>query len=121
MIPHNHNPGDDHPWYARAVFILIGAFLFPLMMLLTFIRYLKTGYNNGRNQPPKKVTPDQHKLHTALIEIGKEANNITPTQSAINHCHTKLQEAITKGDMIGQRKYGRLLAAMVVKWMVERV
>jgi hypothetical protein len=66
------------------------------------------------------VTPYQLKLQTALIEIGKEANKITPTDSDIDHCHTKLQEAITKGDIRGQRKYGRMLAAMVVKWMVER-
>lgn len=78
------------------------------------------GYNNGRNQPAKKVTPDQLKLQTALIEIGKEANKITPTPSDIDHCHAKLQETITKGDMKSQRKYGRMLAAMVVRWMVER-
>lgn len=78
------------------------------------------GYNNGRNQPAEKVTPDQHKLQTFLIEIGKEANTITPTTTTIDHCHAKLQETITKGDLRGQRKYGRLLAAMVVKWMVER-
>jgi hypothetical protein len=41
MIPHNHNPGDDHPWYARVMFAIIGALLFPLMLLLALIRYLK--------------------------------------------------------------------------------
>ena len=91
-----------------------------ILIVVCIVSGYVIGYNNGKNQPPKKVTPDQLKLQTALIEIGKEANTITPTQPDIDHCHSKLQEAISKGDLRGQRKYGRMLAAMVVKWMVER-
>lgn len=91
-----------------------------ILIVVCIVSGYAVGYNNGKNQPPEKVTPDQLKLHTALIEIGKEANKINPNESAIDHCHAKLQEAIYKGDLRGQRKYGRMLAAMVVKWMVER-
>jgi hypothetical protein len=78
------------------------------------------GYNNGRNQLPKKVTPYQLKLQTFLIEIGKQSENTTPSLTEMQTTFDKFKTAIERDDLVGQRKYGRMLAAMVSKWVVER-
>jgi hypothetical protein len=77
------------------------------------------GYNNGRNQP-RKVTPYQLKLQTFLIEVGKQSENITPSLADMETIFAKFKTAIEKEDIKGQVKYGRELAAMVSKWVVER-
>jgi hypothetical protein len=77
------------------------------------------GYKNGRNQP-RKVTPYQLKLQTFLIEIGKQSENITPSLAEMETTFARLKTAIEKEDIPGQVKYGRILAAMVSKWVVER-
>jgi hypothetical protein len=66
------------------------------------------------------MTPYQLKLQTFLIEIGKQSENITPSLTEMETTFAKLKAAIEKDDVRGQVKYGRLLAAMVSKWCVER-
>jgi hypothetical protein len=66
------------------------------------------------------MTPYQLKLQTFLIETGKETNNITPSLTEMETTFAKFKTAINKDDIPGQVKYGRLLAAMVAKWVVER-
>jgi hypothetical protein len=66
------------------------------------------------------MTPYQLKLQTFLIEIGKQSEKITPTLTDMESTFAKLKTAIEKDDIPGQVKYGRLLAAMVSKWCVER-
>ena len=78
------------------------------------------GYNNGRNRPPKNMTPYQLKLQTFLIEIGKQSETISPSVAEMETTFAKFKTAIEKDDLPGQVKYGRALAVMVSKWVVER-
>jgi hypothetical protein len=94
-------------------------FYLAILIAVCIVSGYVIGYNNGRNQP-RKVTPYQLKLQTFLIEIGKQSENITPSLADMESTFARLKTAIEKEDIKGQVKYGRILAAMVSKWVVER-
>lgn len=70
------------------------------------------------------MTP-QHtrKLHTALIETGKEVESMveTPDIADMEDQFRRFKAVAQVNDMKAMRKYGRRLSAMVVKWMVEKL
>ena len=69
------------------------------------------------------MTKDQRKLQSALIETGREVESMkdTPDISDLEATFKALKLAADQNDMVGMRRYGRQLAARVVKWMVERL
>lgn len=65
----------------------------------------------------KRITDDQVKLQTALIEVGKKVKDVD--NSDLDECVESLKKAITKGDTKGERLYSIKLAAIVIKRMVQ--
>lgn len=66
---------------------------------------------------------DKRKIATALIEQGREVEqmNTTPGIEHLEVTFNNLKFAIQQKDMVDQRLFGRRLAAQVTKFMVEKL
>lgn len=66
---------------------------------------------------------DKKKLYTALIEQGKEVEQIkgTPTTDDMQFTLDNLKTASQLKDMRGMRVYARKLAAQSTKFMIDKV
>jgi hypothetical protein len=63
------------------------------------------------------------KLQSALIDTGKEVEAIakTPTLAELEGNFERLKIAIQTNDMRKMRSYGRHMAAMIIKMMIEKL
>jgi hypothetical protein len=63
------------------------------------------------------------KLQTALIETGKEVEAMkeTPGEAQIHICFLCFSLAIKENNMKDMHRYGRKLAALVLKFMIEKL
>lgn len=66
---------------------------------------------------------DKRKLHTSLIETGREVEGMkqTPDLADMEMTFQALKFAMNLKDMQGMRRYGRQLAARVTKFMIEKL
>jgi hypothetical protein len=64
-----------------------------------------------------------NKLQSALIETGKEVEGIkgTPSITDMDDKFEQFKIAAIHNDMRKMRKYGRQMAAMVIKFMIEKL
>jgi len=63
------------------------------------------------------------KLQSALIETGKEAEAMkeVPRLSEMDTELANFKSAVYLDDLIGQRRHGRKLTAMLTKFMIEKL
>jgi hypothetical protein len=64
---------------------------------------------------------DKRKLHTALIEIGKEVEGMkqVPGADDIHAACATFKMAIHEDNMKEMRTYGRKLTSLLIKFMIE--